>query len=202
MARPIVACVLASFLAASSAGAQDPSSAPLPPAAPQKPAVRGGTNLMLLGKFESMHPRDGTFKAVYGRPLTLGIEFRVRVFGRAFLSAAAGHLQKKGSTTLTEDPTTLTITPVEVTALYYILSGSISPYVGGGGGAYLYKESNSIGNVKGTGYGFAVRGGVAALTGRFILDAGFIYNGVKVSGADGKVDIGGLRLIAGAGIVF
>jgi hypothetical protein len=111
-------------------------------------------------------------------------------------------MQRKGSSTLTGDSTTLNITPAEITALFYVLSGSVSPYVGGGGGAYVYKESNAIGTVKGTGYGFALRGGAAARSGRFVFDAGVTYNSAKVNPADVRVDIGGLRLGVGVGVGF
>jgi hypothetical protein len=203
MTRHLLAGSLVMLLAATVVEAQTPA-----PAAKRPPKPSLSNNIlaptgMLLGRFDVQHPSDSLFGTVYGSAMiAFGVEFRARVVGRLFVSGALGRLGKQGVLTVTGDPSTLTIYPMEGMALYALVRGRVSPYVGGGGGAYKYTETNTIGTADGMGYGFVVCGGVTARFGRFVVDGGVKYHSAKVTPLEDQANLGGLRFGIGAGIAF
>lgn len=152
--------------------------------------------------YGSFSPSDEIFKKVYGGGPVYGGELRLRVKSGFYLSLDGGYFKKTGKLTLTEDPTTMTVFPMDAMVVFHVLSGSIMPYVGAGGSACKYTEKNVIGKVNEWGYGFAVCGGITARW-RFIgIDARVKYSSVKVKPLEDGVDLGGLTFGIAAGYVF
>lgn len=152
--------------------------------------------------YGSFSPSDEIFKTVYGSGPVYGGELRLHVKSGFYLSLDGGYFKKTGKLTLTEDPTTMTIFPMDAMVVFHVLSGSIMPYVGAGGSACKYTEKNVIGKVNEWGYGFAVCGGITARW-RFIgIDARVKYSSVKVKPLEDGVDLGGLTFGIAAGYVF
>jgi hypothetical protein len=122
---------------------------------------------------------------------------------RFFVSGSFGLLAKRGLLTLTQEPTTLHIYPFEAMALYALVRGRVSPYLGGGVGIYSYSETNVIGTGSGSGTGFVVSAGVAARHGRFVIDGGMKYHSATITPSeDVQANLGGFRFGIGGGIAF
>lgn len=188
----------------------EPAKATPPPApaaqavqAPPPPAAKSARpKFMIFGTFGMTMPSDSVLKEVYGNGTVLGGELRLRLAGKLYLSAAGGYSSMTGKLTLTEEPTEMTIIPVEALLLYHFLDGTISPYAGAGGTACFYKESNVIGEAKGSAYGFVGCAGVTVRLGIFGIDARARYSSAKAKNADISADLGGLGFSASAGLIF
>jgi hypothetical protein len=171
--------------------------APPPPAAkPARPRI------MIFGTFGMTMPSDSVLKDVYGNMTVMGGELRFRLAGGVYLSAAGGYSSLTGKLTLTEESTEMTIIPVEALLLYHFLDGTISPYVGAGGTACFYKESNVIGEVSGNAFGFVGCAGVTVRLGAFGIDARARYSSAKAKNEDITTDLGGFGFAASLGVVF
>jgi hypothetical protein len=72
-----------------------------------------------------------------------------------------------------------------------------------GTGYYLYREENVIGTVDEAKIGFFSEGGLRFhFTKGFFIDLKGKYIFLKVTGAEGQVDLGGFSLMGGIGISF
>lgn len=171
--------------------------APPPPAAE---SARPG--FMIFGNFGMTMPSDSVLKDVYGNITEFGAELRYRLAGKLYLSASGGYSSLKGKLTLTEEETEMTIIPVEALLLYHFLDGTISPYIGAGGTACFYKESNVIGEVSGNAFGFVGCAGVTVRLGMFGIDARARYSSAKAKNEDISTDLGGFGFSAGLGVMF
>jgi hypothetical protein len=181
--------------------AQAPESAPQ--SRPSWAAVRSSwPSAIALVRIGSFAPSAEIFKTVYGSGLVYGGEFRLHAKGGLYLSLGGEYFKKTGKLTVTQDPTTMTILPVDVMAVYYVLPGSVMPYVGAGGSACKYTEENIIGKVSKWGVGFAACGGVTARWRSIAFDARLKYSSVKVKPLEESVDLGGLTLSTGLGYSF
>ena len=158
---------------------------------------------MVFARFGSFSPSDGFFKSIYGSGFTAGLEGRIHIIDNFFVALAGGFFQKTGALTVTQEKTTLTISPLDVMAVYHIrLSGIFSPYVGAGGSLCLYTEKNALGDAKDSGFGPALCGGVTARWGSFGVDARLKYSSVKIKPFDLEAGLGGLTLSLAAGVIF
>ncbi len=194
----VVAMLLAAIGPGARADQAEPGVASKPAVAVRNP--RPG--LMIFARYGSFRPSSDIFKQVYGPGPVFGGGFRIRLIGRLHLSVEAGYYKKTGKLTVTQEPTKMTIVPVEAMAVYHVLPGKITPYAGAGLRLAPYRESNLLGSVTGAGLGFAVCGGVAARW-RFLgLDARLKYASVKDTPVKDKVDFSGLTIDIGVGLFF
>ena len=194
--------VLAILMTASVLAAQTAETGPQVKPRPAVIAKSSWPLLMIFGRYGSYAPSADIFKTIYGKGSIGGGEVRVHVKGGFYLSLEGGSFKKTGELTVTQDPTTMTIYPMDVTVIFHVLSGNIMPYVGAGGSACKYTEKNFIGTVKDWGFGFGVCGGITARW-RFIgIDARVKYSSVKVKPLENRVDLGGLALSIGVGAVI
>jgi len=157
---------------------------------------------MFFGRYGMTLPSDSVLKDVYGNISEFGAELRFRLAGNLYLSAAGGYSSLKGTLTVTEEETEMSIIPVEALLLYHFIDGPISPYVGAGGTARFYKESNVIGEVSGNAFGFVGCAGVTVRLGMFGIDARARYSSAKAKNEDITTDLGGFGFSAGVGVIF
>jgi len=187
----------ASALAAQAAKTA-PQAEPRPAVAIQSP----WPSAIVFVWYGSFSPSDEIFKTVYGSGPVYGGEFRLHVKGGFYLALEGGYFKKTGKLTVTQDPTTMTIFPIDAMAVFHALSGHIMPYVGAGAAACQYTEKNIIGKVNEWGYGFAVCGGVTARWRSIGIDARVKYGSVKVKPLEDDVNLGGLTFSIAAGYIF
>jgi hypothetical protein len=190
------------LVTASLLAAQAPESAPQAPPRPVAEVRTPWPSAIAFVRLGSFSPSAEIFKTVYGSGPVFGGEFRFHAKGGFYFSLEGGHFKKTGKLTMTQDPTTMTILPIDMTAIFHVLSGPVMPYVGAGGSAYLYTEENIIGKVSKLGFGFAACGGVTARWRSIGLDARLKYGSVKVKPLEEAVDLGGLTLSVAVGYVF
>lgn len=99
----------------------------------------------------------GSAGLIFGGELT---KFLVTTDKLSFgLSATFRYFSKDGAATYTNDPTTLTLMPVSLTALATLSSGNLAPFLGVGGDFFNYKEKSDVHEVSGSTMGFHVQGG-------------------------------------------
>ncbi len=202
MRMKIPLIVLLILMTASVLGAQSAETDPPVKPRPAVVAKRSWPLLMIFGRYGSYSPSADIFKTIYGKGSICGGEVRIRIMGGFFISLEGGYFKKTGKLTLTQDPTTMTIYPMDAMVVFHVLSGNIMPYAGAGGSLCKYTEKNFIGTVNDRGFGFAVCGGVTARW-RFIgIDARVKYSSVKVKPLENRVDLGGLALSLGIGAVI
>ena len=187
----------ASVLAAQAAKTA-PQAEPRPAVAVQSP----WPSAIVFVRYGSFSPSDEIFKSVYGSGPVYGGEFRLHVTGGFYISLEGGYFNKTGKLTVTQDPTTMTVYPMDALVVFHALAGSIMPYMGAGGTACKYTEKNVIGKVNEWGYGFAVCGGVTARWRSIGIDARVKHSSVKVKPLEDDVNLGGLTFSIAAGYIF
>lgn len=144
---------------------------------------------------------DSAYKNIYGNGLSYGLELRIG--GKKLVGWFEGtYRARMGKSSLTKEETTVSVLGIEGGALYRILIGSFSPYLGAGVGYYFFKETNSfIGEDSKNGIGFCVLGGASiSIASWLALDGRIKYNTSKMRPADFDINIGGLMIGLGVGI--
>jgi opacity protein-like surface antigen len=190
--------LMAAFILAAQAAKTAPQTEPRPAAAVQSP----WPSALVFVRYGSFSPTDEIFKTVYGNGPVYGGEFRLHIRGRFYISLEGGYFKKTGKLTVTQDPTTMTVFPIDAMVVFHALSGYIMPYVGAGGATCKYTEKNVIGKVNEWGYGFAVCGGITAHWRSIGIDARVKYSSVKVKPLEDDVNLGGLTFSIAAGYIF
>lgn len=190
--------LMAASVLAAQAAKTAPQAEPRPAAAVQSP----WPSAIVFVRFGLFSPSDEIFKTVYGSGPVFGGELRLHVTGGFYLSLEGGYFKKTGKLTVTQDPTTMTVFPIDAMAVFHALSGHIMPYIGAGGAACKYTEKNVIGKVNELGYGFAVCGGVTARWRSIGIDARVKCSSVKVKPLEDDVNLGGLTFSIAAGYIF
>ena len=149
---------------------------------------------------------DAAFKDVYGNGKTvfgggLGIGF-----GPSFEARIeASFLSFDGKTTLTDEDSTFSLTPLTAGVRYYFLPGLVRPYAGAGIAYCLYKETGPerFGSVSEASLGFHAEGGLCVELGPMVfVDINARYIAAKAEPFDESFNIGGLRGTLGLGVRF
>jgi outer membrane protein W len=146
------------------------------------------------------------FEEVYGKnnlAYSLDLGYNVAKYVQVFLHGE--YFSSKGELTYTKEETTLTIIPAELGCrfMYSFARDMFCPYIGLGGGFYSIKEENIISPYSETKAGFFGEAGFAFYFVKYcFLDLKAKYVFLKIDGADGKVDLGGLALMGGIGFSF
>ncbi len=144
------------------------------------------------------------YTEVYGKnKMVYSLDLGYRVSKPLHVFLHSDYFSIKGKLTHTGEDTDLTIIPIEVGVRFFMGSKKIFPYFGVGTGFYLYREENVIGTVNEHKIGFFAEGGLKfQFTKRFFFDLKVKHIFLKVTGAEGQVDLGGFTLIGGIGISF
>ena len=190
------------LMTASILAAQAPETAPQAEPRPAAAVQSPWPSAIVFVRYGSFSPSDEIFKTVYGSGPVYGGEFRLHVTSGFYLSLEGGYFKKTGKLTVTQDPTTMTVFPIDAMVVFHALSGHIMPYIGAGGSACKYTEKNVIGKVNEWGYGFAVCGGVTARWRSIGIDARVKYISVKVKPLEDDANLGGLTFSIAAGYIF
>ena len=156
----------------------------------------------IMLKVSSFSPADADFKSIYGGGMTYGGELSFAAGKSLEFWLGASTFSKTGKTSYTLEETKLSLIPISAgMKLKIMLSKSISPYIAVGAEYVLYKESNAIGSVSASGFGFIGKGGLFVQVADFFgLDAHLAYSSCTITSTDFKFDVGGLEF--GAGLVF
>lgn len=151
-------------------------------------------------KAEYFEPVYGSAKMFYRG------EIGYRAARQVEIVLGAEYFKAEGELTFTKEPSTLTITPLELGARALLGKSKLVPYLGAGLGLYMIKEENVIGTVDEKKTGFYGEGGVKfRVIPAVFVDARVKYVMVKLeTGGDEPIsaDLGGLAFAAGIGFSF
>lgn len=144
------------------------------------------------------------YTEVYGKNnMAYSIDLGYQVLESLQVFLHSDYFSVDGKLTFTGEDTKLKIIPIELGLRYFMGKKMIFPYIGAGTGYYMYKEENVIGTVDEKKFGFFGEGGLKyQFTELFFIDLKVKYIFLKVDGAEGQVDLGGLALTGGIGISF
>jgi hypothetical protein len=194
--------VLTIFMAASILAAQTAKTAPQAEPGPAAPVQSPWPSTIVFVRYGSFSPSEKIFKTVYGSGSIYSGELRLHVKSGFYLSLEGGYFKKTGKLTATQEPTTMTIFPIDAMVVFKPLSGHVMPYAGVGGAMCKYTEKNVIGEVNEWGYGFAIFGGVTTRWRSIGIDARVKYGSVKVKPLENDINLGGLTFSIAAGYIF
>lgn len=156
-----------------------------------------GAGIRNIGEKELAEEVYGQSNMIY----TIDLGYQVTKSLQLFLHS--DYLSVKGETTLTKEETKLTVIPIELGIRFFLGKKTIFPYLGAGGGYYMYKEENPIGTVDDKKIGFFAEGGFKfKFGGSFFIDVKIKHVFLKVDGPEGDVNLGGLAYMGGVGISF
>lgn len=152
---------------------------------------------------------DGLFKDVYdGTPITINVDLAYKFYKTVEAFIHTDMLSTDGKLTLTNEDTTLKITPLEA-GIRYLLeiqkgkTQKIYPYIGAGVGMYMIKEENIIGTFDESKFGFFAEGGLRVyITGSIFVDAKLKYVNISIDTTTGVSNLGGLAYMGAIGISF
>jgi opacity protein-like surface antigen len=170
----------------------------------QQPDMPAGNSVpfsMVVGRAGYFLASDSAYKNIYGNGLVYGLELRIGK--KKLVGWLEGSFRSRtGKSSFTQEETKVSIIGVEGGALFRILTGSFSPYLGAGVGYYFFKESNAfIGEASKNGIGFCVLGGASySVSSWLVLDSRIKYSTCKMRPADFDINIGGLTIGLGIGL--
>ena len=145
---------------------------------------------------------EDLYGEVYGNhSLSINLDLALRLFNRVEVFFHSDYLAVSGQLTYSKEDTDLTLTPVEFGARMLFQTGSLVPYIGAGGGLYLFNEKNVIGTVKDNQAGFFAEGGCRIKLARpLFIDLKIKYTLLKASPTDKSIDLGGIAGMIGLGL--
>ena len=176
---------------------------PVVPAAKPGPEEERDSFSMFLGRFGYFLASDTAFKDIYGNGVVFGGELRIG--GKRIAGWLEGNYRARtGEFSFTGEETKVNVMAIEGGALYRIMPGDISPYVGAGIGFYMFNENNEpIGEAKQSKIGFCGAAGVSVIVAKLlVLDCRLKYSTCSMKPADYDINIGGLTMGIGLGMRF
>lgn len=144
-------------------------------------------------------PGDRLFREIYGKGDGIyGGRFGIRIIHGVAVWFTYGQYRVVGRTTFTEERTTITLNPANVSLRLNLRIGFFRPYVAAGYTYLKYREDSAIGNIRGVGKNYSADAGFEIRFSRhFFWDIGAHFEQIKVTpgSADaGSIDLGGLQL--------
>ena len=113
------------------------------------------------------------------------------------------YLQAKGELSVTKEETTLRVIPAEAGGRFLFGNHPFLGYLGAGLGVYFINEENPIGTVNKNGIGFFAEGGCRYFfVKKLYVDLKLKYVSLSIRPEDTSVDLGGISLQGGFGVVF
>jgi len=176
---------------------------PVVPAAKPGPQEERDSFSMFLGRFGYFLASDKAFKDIYGNGVVYGGELRIG--GKRIAGWLEGNYRARtGEFSFTGEETKVNVMAIEGGALYRIMPGDISPYVGAGIGFYMFNENNEpIGEAKQSKIGFCGAAGVSVFVAKLlVLDCRLKYSTCSMKPADYDINVGGLTMGIGLGVRF
>lgn len=162
------------------------------------PPARKKNNLAVkIGPYAGFfQPRDAQLKSIYGDgDVIYGGRLGIHIWQGFYFWLSVSQFKVIGTTTFSEDKTTLTLTPFSAFLRGSLHLGFFNPYVGIGFTYMTYKEESGIGSIPpGNGSNTAYEAGFELKMNRhFIMDFCARYDLIKVSPTGFPVDLGGLQ---------
>jgi hypothetical protein len=157
--------------------------------------------LQLRGSYFS--PTEEVFQDIYGGGFTFGGEVSVGIWKNLQFWIGGNYYRGDGELTYTKEEITLQIIPIGLGLKYLFPAGIFNFYGAGGINLYQYKESNTLGEVKKGGIGYAGKIGVMVKVAKgLIIDLFGEYSYCKMMPADFTINIGGISAGIGLGYLF
>lgn len=155
--------------------------------------------LLKIGPYVGLYaPQNDVFKEVYGSiGAVYGGRLGVRVWRGIYAGFSLARYKVTGQTTVTEEETVLTLTPLSAFLRLALSLKSVKPYAGIGYTYMMFNEESVIGDTKGHGNNFSLEAGFEFKMGRnFYLDFGARFDQIYVQPGDleEKIDLGGLQV--------
>jgi len=163
-----------------------------------KPAAARKNPLIKIGPYAGLFaPQNDVLKNVYGNyGVIYGGRLGARLWRGIYFWFSAAQYKVTGKTTLTEEDTTLTLTPLSAFLRLGLSLKSLKPYAGIGYTYMLFNEESPIGDTKGHGGNLSLEAGFEfRITRNFIVDFGARFDQilVKPGEIDEEIDLGGLQ---------
>jgi len=154
-------------------------------------------------KAHYLHPSEEAFRDIYGGGMMYGGEVSIGVSRRLDVWFGGSYFSKKGELTFTKEETKLEIYPIGGGLKYRLSEGILSFYIGAGLNYYQYKESNPIGDVSKSRWGYIYKiGSYIKVIEGLMFDLYFNYSSCNIMPADFKINIGGIAAGVGIGYSF
>ncbi len=148
-------------------------------------------------------PADAAFREVYGSGPVFGVQVDLPLRGGLGFWATAGRFKKEGELTLTDETTTITLTPLAIGARYALGTRGLKTYVGLGIIFIRYREESPLGKVDEGDFGFVGQAGfLIGLVGPLFADLQARYTKCVAEPAGVKADLGGFQAGLGLGLRF
>jgi hypothetical protein len=148
-------------------------------------------------------PTEQAFKDIYGGGLKYGGTMAVALFRNFDIFVDGSFYLKTGKLSYTEEETKLSVVPVFLGLQYRIKSGKFQPFFGLGAGYFSFKESNVIGDVSKSGFGFTGKvGALFFVTKSIFLQIYSNYSYCRMTPADFTINIGGIEAGIGLGVTI
>ena len=149
------------------------------------------------------NPSEKAFRDIYGGGLVIGGEISVGVWRSLEVWFGGNYFSKKGKMTFTKEETELKLYPIGGGLKYKLSTGIFDLYAGAGLNYYKYKESNPLGDVNKSGWGYVgAVGSYVKVNGGFLVDLYINYSYCRMKPADFRINIGGLEAGLGVGYHF
>ena len=163
------------------------------------------TDIDLTLKFGSRQINDANLKEIYGNGYVIIPSLRVSIFPNFSIEAAyEGGYKKSGLVGLYQDESTLRISGLEVSGIFWYRFSEFKPYIQLGAGYYFYRQD--VDNefvryqVDHKNLGFILGGGLDIdLYKGLFFSIGAKYVQLEVRPFDMDVDLSGIRILAGIG---
>ena len=159
--------------------------------------------LRIIASADYFSPRQGDLKHVYRHGMNYGGEINFGVarlieiwigghyFGKTAPDAASGNERK------------VSLVPLEAGLKFRLRKGVFNPYLGVGGGYFLYKEKTAASTIREKRPGFVSQAGFFVKIARFfVIDFSSQYKYCPIETAAGKFDVGGFHFGFGLGLEF
>jgi hypothetical protein len=148
-------------------------------------------------------PADSAFREIYGSGPIFGVQFDLDVWGGLGFWASGARFRREGTLTLTDETTTITLTPLALGVRYALGFAGLKAYAGLGIGFVRYREESPLGNVDQGDFGFVGQAGfLLGLLGPLFVDLQARYTKCVAEPAGVKADLGGLQAGLGLGLRF
>ena len=168
---------------------------------PSLSLAKRGTVEANLGYFYPVF--EDAFQDIYGGGLAYGGDLTLDVWKNLGIWFGVSPFSRTGELSFTQEETKLALASFVLGANYTFLTSPVNFYAGLGARLVLYKESNVLGEIKDTGFGFEVKvGAYKKILAGFFADLFVGLSYCVMQPADFKINVGGIEAGIGLGYEF
>lgn len=159
--------------------------------------------LRIMASGDYFSPRQGVLKNVYKHGMNYGGEIDVGVARFIEVWIGGHYFGKTASGPVTGSERKVSLVPLEAGIKFRLHKGAFNPYLGIGGGYFLYKERTTAATIREKRPGLVGQAGFFVKIARFfVLDFSTQYKYCPMETATGKFDVGGFHFGLGLGVEF